>query len=228
MITKQKLYKLILPIIRMATTLETMAIEKDFEGMDIGELYQEIHNAVLDEELDAIKTAGINLGHIGVINTVYHTQNLRRLQSAGATPEELLDYDRDFIEGVYNPTEVRETRSGPAFFEPLILNNGNRVDLEYATERELAYCYALSVQNRGFSTRTDTSTGECFNRLLTERETIKDRAVFTIYTEAGPTKVKYHELNETFQKQADLWLVDAIIGLYGITRETNDHKLDFE
>ncbi|VVB78854.1 Uncharacterised protein [uncultured archaeon] len=129
----------------------------EIAGDDVGEIYQRVHGATRSD-LEAIKRAGVFLGHSGIVERVYEVLNYEQLEKAGADETDLLDFNTALV---CNDNETIEE-----------ICNDNKVELLTPNNFELAHMLYNAVYNyqefsRGYSIdNLGTSVGYAYQKLF--------------------------------------------------------------
>jgi hypothetical protein len=170
----------------MGSDEEIQMLAETYEAWDVGELYDHSHNASA-EELMAIKIAGINLGHIGVVERVYNEINQRILRKAGATDDEITDFNRACLGGGINgnPESSLET--------VVKLAEQYKVEFRGPSPKELLFTLLHSAQERGASIEdVNSSTGTCYQMLFGQDY---QHVVFHVQEPSGEKVIPYEKVD---------------------------------
>jgi len=175
---------------------EIFALAREYANEDISELYQIANQSRASSlssdnedhygELEAVKIAGIMLGHSGLVDRVYELRTLKELEKARADETDLMDF---------------KTAGVCLDYETIIeICNDNNVVFEKPTQEELAYLLRNAYLQRGVSIdNANTSVGSAYQRLFG-----RDFDDFSF----GETRIPYSEIPKEYKNMVHKMILE--------------------
>jgi len=182
-----------------------------YSSMDVGELYGVIHDKdTTPDQLHAIKAAGINQGHSGIVDLACEELTARELKAKGASEEHQLEY--------------RVAKSQGRLADSLKVLQVYSVKPVFPSQKELDAGLRNAIGYRGFTIHDDgSSVGEFFQNLYGNK--FSNITLVAEGTDEDGNKVQkkipYHELDDKTKEQVN---IDILSNLGYIAKQEQESE----
>jgi len=182
-----------------------------YSSMDVGELYGAINDKdTTPDQLYAIKAAGINQGHSGIVDLACEELAARELKAKGASEEHQLEY--------------RVAKAQGRLADSLKVLQVYSVRPVFPSQKELGAGLKNALGYRGLTIHdADSSVGEFFQNLYGDK--FGNIALVAEGTDEDGNKVQkripYHELDDKTKAQVN---IDILTNLGYIARPEQENE----